>query len=588
MWALVALCAIGCVFAALQFMSNVGLGANEWFGWWDETASRVGPYTLAAIDVLPNGAAAKAGIRVGDRFDLRRQSLDGRVGLMWQPVANKPTNYVVQRGDATFTAVVTGSSMWDRNAWLKVPFSLIEGASLLFFLACAFVIAFRRSDDRDARTIVAFLVLFVCGRASRPQTVVIPNATLYVLLAILSEAFTFAAFCVLIALASRFGERKPWRRALEIVAYVTNAAIFAIAVVGCWSVFSMSIDPLLAFNSTWEFLGFVASISVALVAIAAVAATPHAQRTRAGWLLLPLPVIVAISMLFDSIAGFGYSWNVLITVVCALSIAALAGATLITYALLGRRALDVGFVLSRTIVVAIVSLIVLASFILLEWALGTVLAGASHATGVAANAALALALGLSLSFIHRRVDTMVDRLMFRKRHEDERALHDFAREAAFVTDCDALFDRAIENVRDHTDARSAALLLRQNGCYSSVRSFGNPAEQASENDAAVLALKTWHQPLDPHRYATALRGDLALPMSARGQLLGIVLCGERSNGEAYAPDEVEALSRFAQGVGSALDALAVDRIDVPNRILTLQEEILAHLRMISDRLTLGK
>ena len=57
-------------------------------------------------------------------------------------------------------------------------------------------------------------------------------------------------------------------------------------------------------------------------------------------------------------------------------------------------------------------------------------------------------------------------------------------------------------------------------------------------------------------YGTRLSGALALPMLSRGRLLGILVLGERAGGEAYAPDEVEALSQFARGVGSSLDALA--------------------------------
>jgi len=52
-----------------------------------------------------------------------------------------------------------------------------------------------------------------------------------------------------------------------------------------------------------------------------------------------------------------------------------------------------------------------------------------------------------------------------------------------------------------------------------------------------------------------MRGDLAVPMVARGHLVGILLFGERASGEAYAPDEIDALSEFAHGVGSALDGL---------------------------------
>jgi GAF domain-containing protein len=76
--------------------------------------------------------------------------------------------------------------------------------------------------------------------------------------------------------------------------------------------------------------------------------------------------------------------------------------------------------------------------------------------------------------------------------------------------------------------------------------------------------------VDPHHYATGLRGALAVPMLTRGRLFGVLLLGERTGGEAYAPDEVEAISLFAHGVGSALDALS-KRVDVS--VASLQESI---------------
>jgi GAF domain-containing protein len=140
-----------------------------------------------------------------------------------------------------------------------------------------------------------------------------------------------------------------------------------------------------------------------------------------------------------------------------------------------------------------------------------------------------------------------------------------------VTDSDALFNEAIEKIEDHTDARSAALLLDGDGVYTATRSFGTSvALKVSENDGAILALKTWHAPLDPHRYSTALQGALALPMVSRGRLLGVLLLGERVGGEAYAPDEVEALSQFAHRVGSAIDALSTSHTD---SIVALRESM---------------
>jgi hypothetical protein len=42
-----------------------------------------------------------------------------------------------------------------------------------------------------------------------------------------------------------------------------------------------------------------------------------------------------------------------------------------------------------------------------------------------------------------------------------------------------------------------------------------------------------------------MRGALAPPMLVRGRLLGAIVLGERIGGEAYAPDEIEALLQFA-------------------------------------------
>jgi hypothetical protein len=307
-------------------------------------------------------------------------------------------------------------------------------------------------------------------------------------------------------------------------------------------------------------LEIVIAALVTAVAASAVATTRMTHRPRAAWLLLPLPVASLSGSVFGAAATFAQSWFVNVTIVSMAEALRLLGALIVTYALLNRRVLEFEFVLSRTLVVAAVSLIAVASFVLLDWALGTFLAGASHATGLVANGALALGLGLSLNAIQKRVTDLIDAVLFRKRRDDERALLEFAREAAYATDSEALLDRAIEKLEVHTDARGAALLLASGDAYDAVREFGDSVSvSVEENDAAILALKTWHKPLDPHHYATSMHGALALPMLERGRLSGVLLLGERAGGEAYSPGEVLALSTFTAGVASALGALSVER-----------------------------
>ena len=64
-------------------------------------------------------------------------------------------------------------------------------------------------------------------------------------------------------------------------------------------------------------------------------------------------------------------------------------------------------------------------------------------------------------------------------------------------------------------------------------------------------------------------------MLARGRVLGVLLCGARAGGEAYAPDEIDALADFAHGVGSALDSL--ERADLAQ---SQSEAILYELRAL--------
>lgn len=560
--ALLALWLVAAMACVVHTLDHTGLGSRAWYGWWDAIVVATDqPYVVQFAEPRPGGASAAGGVLDGDRVDLRAIDLDSRVRVIWQPMADRPMVFTVHRGDRTAIVRVTGSDVWHgsdlwRTAWTRPVLFCLETAPIVGFLACALLIILRRSRTFEGRAIAVYLLCVVVARMFVPETLVLPDAGVNLTLTFVSALLSFASMVVLVRLSSTFGTRSAWRQTVEWIAYIASAVVFAEAAAGCIGIWTMWFDPVpFVFGNFWSVLRIAAATSVGMTAVAAVIASTPAEKPRAGWLLLPLPLALALSAL---LAVGVRSWAQLLSVVVAAGAIPLAGAGLVTYALLKRRVLDAGFVLSRSIVVAILSLTVVAAFILLEWFLGSVVSGASHATGIAANAALALLLGLSMRFIHQRVDAFVDAVMFRKRHENTRALSDFSKEAAFVTDPGALIDLAIEKVRKHTDARSAGLFFRENGCYRAARSFNQAPPDVSENDPAILALKTWHRPLDPHTYDTALKGDLALPMVARGQLLGLLLCGERTGSEVYASDEIDALAQFAQGVGSAFDYFTYD------------------------------
>jgi hypothetical protein len=585
-WLVLTLCGVSFL-STLALLGDVfGAGGRPWFGWWDAIHVPTGqPFVLRVAGERPDGASAAAGLHTGDLIDLRDQPRDARIGIVYQPLATRETTVHVSRGSRALDLRVFPSTAAESEPQWKEPPPIVQVVANLWFILCASIIALRRWFSREAR-VLALVLLCLTFTAAGPTNAVTPSLAATISLFLLSSAGWLAAFVLLIWLSSTFGAESRARRVLEGVAYAAALSMFLADVATVIGLTTLWIDPLpyaLVVSSLRGTVEVVVAVILVVTVAVAISATPMAERPRAAWLLLPLPVAFVGRDLALMIASFVNSWFANDAVITVGLVCMLVGALTVTYALLKRRVLDLEFVLSRTVVVATVSVIVVASFALLEWILGTALAGVSHATGLIANGALALALGLSLNPIHKRVDSLVDVLLFRKRHDDERGLREFSKEAAYLTEADALLDQAIEKVQRHTDASGAALLLDGNGRYEAARAFGRGDTCiVSENDSAILALKTWRRPLDPHHYATGLQGALALPMLVRGRLLGVLVLGERTGGEAYAPDEVQALAEVAYGVGTAMDGLSADRGQA--RLADTQEKILDELRLLPRKL----
>ena len=178
-----------------------------------------------------------------------------------------------------------------------------------------------------------------------------------------------------------------------------------------------------------------ASVLAATVcSILAIAASSGVQRQRAAWSLIPLPCIFAAlqAFLYGNFSTSSYATYLVYAYV--LSLVTFIAPLALTYAALNRRLIEIGFVLNRTVVFALVSAIVIGIFVLAEWSASEWLVSASHTTSVIVGMVVALTLGLSMRYIHKYVDRFVDHVFFRKRHQDEAALRALAHEASFITD----------------------------------------------------------------------------------------------------------------------------------------------------------
>jgi hypothetical protein len=278
-----------------------------------------------------------------------------------------------------------------------------------------------------------------------------------------------------------------------------------------------------------------------------------ADRTRVRWVSLSLAIgfsgaIVNVALVI--VAHMRADW------MAYLSLTILAVPLGLGYAIVRHRVVDVGFVVNRALVFGTVSAIVVIAFMVLEWLLGSILVKVSHVTSTSLELGLALVLGFSLRSIHGRVHAAVDDIFFRSRHEADRALRTLAREVAYITAPRAAVARVHAELLSRTGAAGGAIYIVDAAAAVRIDPAETPApDRVDVDDPALVRMRASRAPLSLRDVGSALRGDRAFPMLVRDALTGVVVLGPKSNGEAYAPDEIATIEAVALALGNALDAL---------------------------------
>jgi GAF domain len=554
--AILTLCAIAAIGAVAEFFGASGLGeATSWMGIWGNTlATSSEPFYFRVGSIDPGRASARAGLRQGDLIDIRRSSAIERFGLFGQPFAGRPVTLWVRRGSEETAVAVTplpigrSAPFWDTFlTWPGIAWSV-------FF---AGLIAWRRAHVRELRLLSLALVSLAFWFLTDGFSYAAPWLWIYAVVASLNVFGPIAVAIWAACASSLAAPLSPLRRAAARTCYALVAASIALNAARFVGILTLWVDPIALSRPATKLVPLLAVLSALACGMLAIAASPRADRLRSAWLMVPPAVLFIAVYVGQNDQSLTGSYALWLAINFAATAVMFATPVALTYAALSRRLMDVGFVLNRAVVFGIVSTIVVGGFVLVEWVANAWFVNASHTSGAVAAAAIALVLGFSMRYIHECVDRFVDSVFFRKRHEDEAALRQFAHEASYITDRNVLLDRAVQKVRRHTSAEDAAILtLDDDGLYVPVAGNGERAI-VSENDPAIIAMHAWHKPIDLHRISDSqLHGELAFPMISRGELLGTLVCEPKRDGEAYAPDESDALLAMAQGIGAALATLS--------------------------------
>lgn len=502
------------------------------------------PGIVRVIAVEPHSPAANAGIRVGDTIWYGDTAL-ARASVLYATGGSHVS--VVINGSRT----VTMTARRLKPLYLHLPWSLT--VIRLAFLLVAGLLAWRRPDDPSSRALVAVLACY--GVAISLASGVLPTPLLSIIVFQFAQTALFLLGTGAAALfAARFpsGVAHPLARQLSLAAFAFAVALLLFELGTEWLPRSAALVSLLTAAA------IAGSVIIGLLVLATfiVAYTRGARedRQRRRWVFLILGMGLC-AFLTDIVGNLFWGNSPLVEQALLLVIGLVPIGP--AYVILRHRVIDVGFVLNRAVVYTGVSIIVVGIFVIVETLLAKYVESTSHVTSTAVEMAVALGLGFSIRYVHARVDRFVDNVLFRERHLAEAAIRDFAHDASYITDASTLLARCITTVEKNAHTRGAGIWIAQGTSYTAAASTFNAAPATDENDPAVVAMRARRISVHPRDCESALPGALAFPMIVRGELLGILVCGPKTDDETYAPDEQAALASLAGSVGHALDAIEV-------------------------------
>jgi MFS family permease len=427
-------------------------------------------------------------------------------------------------------------------------FAVYELLRLALVLVGLIVVIRRPNDDIAGLLVVLFFGLGVLFQAGAPFYPIWLTATLFIIARVAQIGVAWAA----LALGTTFprpsarGLRRWLERAnlpYSALCLITIAAALTFAFIGDTSPpFALQALGLI------ETVAFFIAAAIAFV-IGAREAT-GADRKRVQWVAWSLCVgfsgsLVAVALLVMGVPdGRAYEW---------VGLTFLAIPFGLGYAIVRHRVVDVGFVVNRALVFAIVSAIVLLAFGALEWLLGNVLVKVSHITSASLELGLALVLGFSLRSIHLKIDAFVDDLFFRDRHRAEHALRTFAREVGYITEPREAIDRTRQELLAFSGSSSVAIYVVAGG--RAIRVDASGAAPIGIDDPALVRMRATRDVVTLADVRSVLAGERAFPMTVRDAVVGTIVLGPKANGEAYAPDERATIAAVVIALGNALDAL---------------------------------
>jgi diguanylate cyclase (GGDEF)-like protein len=320
-------------------------------------------------------------------------------------------------------------------------------------------------------------------------------------------------------------------------------------------------------------------------------------RQQAGLVLLagiPWTVLTIASAISQSITGSSPRWFEVVEPPVLLAFPVVIFIAIYRYHLFDielvvRRSM-VYLALTGTLVLVFYAAVGAGSALLSQWVGGGV--------SVLVVSATTLLVGLMFSPLHRALQRGISRWFFPERYAQRQRLVNLAAELPALGKVPLMGRHLVAQLRDIFAARSATVLVAEpeGGVLVTVASSNvNPDRDfdhsflLSPEDPGVVYLRRAARPLPAEQVGSRsasmaqrlsfFNAELVVPVMTHGELIGVMLLGEKSNGASYLGEETELIGLLSHHVASVFENARLFESATTDNLTGLlrRETILTHL-----------
>ena len=561
------------VLVLLNLLALLALAQVEWNAIDSGSYGLTWDTTGVVHKVDPAGAAARAGIAVGDRVQLGGLTPEDRLAFLF-PNASEEVR-VPLAGPPPRTVSMT--ALPDRTSGISGLLDIAAYPLLVLVALCLATVVVLLRPGRPTWTYYAFVWLStICAF----QNYFYVKGPLWGRLAVqgfYQLAFVGALFALALFSTRVFKSERPLQRSRETAIIVLGAIDFLV-----WNYFmnGYALDwyrrPL-AGSIAGQIADIALSWAVLAVLWTLVERAHEEGRGRARWIVAGLalqPIVIIVNSLQGLIQEIVFHWSSALVWTPLFKVlepwAAAIGAIAVSYAFVNEHIIDIGFVIGRATGYAVTSALLVLFMAVCEWSVGELFAD-SH---LAAYATLAAALLGAFSFnrIHESIDSALDRLFFRREFLAEQRLKRDARSLAFVTSERTAIELILDEPLEALELASAALfkLDEDRGAYvcAAMRAWPQDAMIVIASDDPLIAqLRSEREPLSLREIGWVHDGlprgaqspVVAVPALARSDLYAFALYGGHRDGAALNSEERALLGTLVASAAATFDHLDAQR-----------------------------